>query len=387
MCFDPLLSILFIVLLFLAIHSYLLYPIIMKVIAFFHKEHGTSLVNPTVSILISAYNEVKVIRNRIENIAGQDYDFAKIEVLVGSDDSSDGTNDALIHLEKQYPWLKVFIFTERRGKASVLNDLAHSARNEILVFTDANTEFDRAAVRVLLQGFGNDEIGGICGRLILLETGANRSESIEERKYWEYETFIKKAEGKCGILIGANGGIFAVRRSLFEELPPDAITDDFYITLSVLLKNRKFTYEENAIATEDITANITTELRRKIRFAATNFQTLAYFRRLLFNRNVLLSFAFWSHKIIRWFFPLILAGIFVLNVLLRKSSGFYSVTFELQLAFYAVGLIGYLFSLVKIRIALFSGVYFFLVSNLALFLGMVRFVQGKQSTIWQSTPR
>ena len=387
MCVDSLLSILFIVLLFLAFHSYLSYPIIMKVIASFYKARSIAPASPTVSILISAYNEEKVIRGRIENIAAQDYDFSKMEVLVGSDNSSDGTNGVLTQLEKQYPWLTVFLFAERRGKASILNDLAHSARNEILVFTDANTEFDKSAVRTLVQGFGDDEIGGVCGRLILQETGANRSESIEERKYWEYETFIKKAEGKCGILIGANGGIFSVRRSLFEVLPPDAITDDFYITLTVLLKNRKFTYEEKAIAAEDITANITTELRRKIRFAATNFQTLAYFWKLLFNRNALLSFAFWSHKIIRWFFPLILAGMFIINLLLRNTSEFFFVMFYLQLAFYAVGMIGYIFSLFKIRIALFSVIYFFLVSNIALFLGFVRFAQGKQTAIWQSTPR
>ena len=387
MCFDSLLSFLFIVLLFLAFHSYLFYPIIMNVIASFQKARGVSHVDPTVSILISAFNEVKVIRNRIENIAGQDYDFAKIEVLIGSDASSDGTNDLLVQLEKQYPWLTVFIFTQRRGKASVLNDLSRSAHNEILVFSDANTEFDRAALRTLIQGFASDEIGGVCGRLILLETSENRFESVEEKKYWEYETFIKRAEGKCGILIGANGGIFAVRRSLFEELPPDAITDDFYITLSVLLKNRQFTYEENAIATEDITADISSEFRRKVRFASTNFQTLAYFRKLLFNKNVLLSFAFWSHKVIRWFFPFILAGMFISNVMLRNTSELFLSMFYLQLAFYTVGFIGYLFSLYKIRIAFFSLVYFFLVSNLALLLGFIHFVQGKQTTIWQSTPR
>jgi len=387
MRFDSLLSILFFVLLFLSFHSYLFYPIIMKVIASFQKPNGAFHVNPTASILISAYNEAKVIRSRIENIAVQDYDFAKLEVIVGSDNSSDGTNDILLQLQEKYSWLTVFIFTQRRGKASVLNDLMRSARNEILIFTDANTEFEKTAVQKLMRGFGSDEIGGICGRLILRETSGNKYESIEERKYWEYETFIKKAEGKCGILIGANGGIFAVRRSLLDELPPDAITDDFYITLSVLLKNRKFIYEEGAVASEDITADISSEFRRKVRFAATNFQTLFYFRKLLFNRNVLLSFAFWSHKIIRWFFPFILMGMLIINLILRNSSELFLLLLYPQLALYGVGLIGYVLSLCKIRITVFSVFYFFLVSNLALLVGFARFVQGKQSTIWQSTPR
>jgi cellulose synthase/poly-beta-1,6-N-acetylglucosamine synthase-like glycosyltransferase len=359
----------------------------MRIIASFHNAKSTHHLNPRVSILISAYNEEKVIRHRVENIAAQDYDLTKVEVIIGSDNSSDATNDILSKLAKEYSWLKVSLFDRRRGKASILNDLAKSAANEILVFTDANTRFERSALRTLLQGFGDEDIGGICGRLILQETDENRFESIEERKYWEYETFIKKSEGICGILIGANGGIFAVRKSLFEELPPDAITDDLYTTLSVLMKGYKFTYENGALAFEDITSDITTEFRRKVRFAATNFQTLFYFWRLLLNRNLLLSFAFWSHKILRWFYPFILMSILIVNILLRDTSELFLLSLYMQCAFYAVGLLGYFFSLFKVRITVFSVIYFFMVSNLALVVGFIKFVQGKQSTIWQSTPR
>ena len=384
---DSLFSILFIALLFLAFHTYVFYPVIMKAIASFRPPVAGLQNVPPVSILISAFNEEKVIADRIENIAALDYDFTKLELLIGSDQSSDGTNEILLQLKKKYSWLNVFFFDQRRGKAAVLSDLMNSARYELLVFTDANSEFERSAVKRLVQGFADQDVGGVCGRLILRETNQHRFKSIEEKKYWEYETFIKKSEGKCGILIGANGGIFAVRKSLFQSFPPAAVTDDLYITLSVLMKGRKFIYEEDAIASEDLPEELFSEFRRKIRFAATNYQTLAYVKGLFFNRNVLLSFAFWSHKIIRWFFPFILVGLMATNIALRSESEFYSVMLDAQLIFYGIGLIGYLFSLVKIRISIFSGIYFFILSNAALLIGFVRFAQGRQSTIWQSTPR
>ncbi len=290
-----------------------MYPIIIRIVAAFYKTSENPFYEPTISILISAYNEEKVILKRIENIAGQKYDLSKIEVIVGSDNSSDRTNDILRELENKYNWLKVFIFTQRRGKASVLNDLVDVAQNEILIFTDANTIFDNIAIQKITKGFSSEQVGGVCGRLILRETNENKYASVEERRYWEYETFIKKAEGRCGILIGANGGIFAIRRSLFEEIPEDAVTDDLFITLSVLKNNYRFMYRDDAIASEEVTSTMATEFRRKVRFAATNIQTLLYFRRLLFNKNVLLSFAFWSHKIIRWFFPFILFAVFSLT--------------------------------------------------------------------------
>ena len=387
MSVNSFLSISLFVALFLCLHSYVFYPIIIMIVASLQKTNPSVGAAPTASVLISAFNEEKVIRSRIENLAALDYDAAKLEVIIGSDNSTDRTNEILLELAKKYSWLKVFLFAERRGKASVLNDLIKSARNEILVFTDANTEFQPLAMRNLLLGFGDNIVGGICGRLILKETDENKAKSVEERKYWNYETFIKRSEGRCGILIGANGGIFAVRRDLFNEFPAVAITDDFYITLSVLEQGRKFTYESSAIATEEIAANITSEFRRKVRFAATNFQTLLYFRGLMFNRNLLLSFAFWSHKIIRWFYPFILVAILILSIVLRNTSEIFSLLLYAQVAMYAAGLLGYLLSQLRIRITFFSVIYFFLVSNAALLVGFIRFAQGKHSTIWQSTPR
>ncbi|MCU7525882.1 MAG: glycosyltransferase family 2 protein [Ignavibacteria bacterium] len=381
--------ILFIFLIFISVHSYILYPVIINIIARLKgKNPEENSYYPEVSILCSAYNEEKVIENRIKNILSLDYDLSKIEMLIGSDCSSDRTNEMLLELQRNHPWLKVHIFSQRRGKAAVINDLVKLARHEILVFTDANTEFDRNSLKLLLEDFSATEIGGVSGRLILLEPEANRSESVEEKKYWEYETLIKRAEGRCGILIGANGGIFAIRKKLFREIPTKkAVTDDFFISLSVLEKDYRFIYRYDAFAFEEVGRSVSLEVKRKIRFASTNFQTMFFFRKLLFNKNILVSYAFWSHKITRWFLPFILIITFLLNILILGNGGFFVAAFAAQLLFYAAALFGYILSLFKIRMTAFSLPYFFVVANMALLLGFFRFMSGKHSIIWQSTPR
>ncbi|MCU7513021.1 MAG: glycosyltransferase family 2 protein [Ignavibacteria bacterium] len=386
---DLIVVILFIFLIFISVHSYILYPVIINIIARLKgKNPEENSYYPEVSILCSAYNEEKVIENRIKNILSLDYDLSKIEMLIGSDCSSDRTNEMLLELQKKHPWLKVHVFSERRGKAAVINDLVKLARHEILVFTDANTEFDRNSLKLLLEDFSAPEIGGVSGRLILLEPEANRSESVEEKKYWEYETLIKRAEGRCGILIGANGGIFAIRKKLFREIPTKkAVTDDFFISLSVLEKDYRFIYRYDAFAFEEVGRSVSLEVKRKIRFASTNFQTMFFFRKLLFNKNILVSYAFWSHKITRWFLPFILIITFLLNILILGNGGFFVAAFAAQLLFYAAALFGYILSLFKIRMTAFSLPYFFVVANMALLLGFFRFMSGKHSIIWQSTPR
>lgn len=386
---NNIMILLFLISTFLIFHSYLIYPLLIRFVASIRRsEPSRADYLPEVSILCSAYNEEKVIENRIKNILALNYDLNKIEMLIGSDCSSDRTNELLLELQKIHPWLKVCIFKERRGKAAVINDLVKLAKNEILVFTDANTEFDSNSLSLLVDDFKHPDIGGVSGRLILTEPESSRSESVEEKRYWEYETLIKNAEGKCGILIGANGGIFAIRKKLFREIPiKKAVTDDFFVSLSVLEKDYRFIYRYDAYAVEEVGASVNLEVKRKIRFAATNFQTMFFFKKLLFNKNLLLSYAFWSHKITRWFLPFILIMTFLLNILILGNGDFFKVAFIVQLLFYFAALLGYVLSIFKIRMAAFSLPYFFVVANMALLIGFFRFLSGKHSIIWQSTPR
>ena len=151
---------------------------VIKTISLFYPEKLYKSSHYTISILISAFNEEKVIEERIRNIAEQNFDFSMIEALVGSDGSTDKTNDLLLELKKEYKWLKVFIYDIQRGKARVLNDLVSNSLNDILVFTDANTIFDDNSLDGLVKGFGDKSIGGVSGRLILIDQPEGKKKVI-----------------------------------------------------------------------------------------------------------------------------------------------------------------------------------------------------------------
>lgn len=385
------LSYLLLFFIFLILNSYLIYPIVIYLISLFFlgkKKEQSMDEYPPISIIISAYNEEKVIENRIRNIISSHYPLNNIEILVGSDCSSDKTNEILRQLITEIPQLRVFLFSERRGKAGVLNEIVDYAKSEILVFTDANTEFQKDALKNLVHNFSDNRIGGVSGKLELVETLSHLQKGVEERKYWQYETFIKKSEGNLGILIGANGGIFAIKKSLFTKIPLDKpVTDDFFISLSVVKKGFRLVFDETAIAYEEVAKDVKTEFRRKIRFAATNFQTITFFKELLFNKNFLLSYAFWSHKIIRWYLPLILIALMIVNVLLVGYNPIFDALLYLQIVVYLLGILGYLLLQIGIRIGLISLISYFLLTNLALLIGLIKFLSKKHSLIWQSTPR
>jgi cellulose synthase/poly-beta-1,6-N-acetylglucosamine synthase-like glycosyltransferase len=369
-------------------NSFIGYPLVIFLLGQLKKKPQLPESKPSVTIMIAAYNEEKSIAQRIENIASIDYDLSKVELIIGSDQSSDSTNQILLEQQKKYHWLKIFLSDKRRGKAGILNELIKQAENEILVFTDANTQFHKNALKNLTHDFVDPSVGGVCGKLILLSDKKVIDEGVEESSYWRYETLIKTSEGKLGIAFAANGGIFAIRKSLFSLIPLDrAVTDDLYISLSVVEKGYKFTYSENAIAYENTGKDIKSEFDRKVRFSATNFQTLVRFHKLLLNKNILLGYAFFSHKITRWILPFLLILLLILNSFVYSNRAIYEILFLSQILFYCFALLGFVFSTLKIRIKMFSLPNFFVVSNIAVLKGFVRFINKKHSVIWNSTER
>jgi cellulose synthase/poly-beta-1,6-N-acetylglucosamine synthase-like glycosyltransferase len=384
-----LLEILFYVVSFLIINSFFIYPLVLYLKSRKHDKIVTDInYSPTISILIAAYNEETVIEERIKNLSGMNYDLSKVEIFIGSDASTDRTNNILLEQKKKYSWLNIYISEERRGKAGILNELYKQAGNEILVFTDANTQFHKDALSNLIEDFSNEKIGGVCGKLVLIDNEKSKSEGVEEAEYWKYETMIKKMEGKCGILLAANGGIFAIRKELFRPVPIlNAVTDDLFISLSVIADGYKFTYRNDAVAYEDTGKDVSAEYKRKVRFGATNFETLIYFKQLLWNKNKFLSYAFFSHKVTRWFLPLLLILLFITGLILADSNDLINKIFYLQVIIYLLALCGYLLSQIKIRIRVFSIPYFFVVSNIAIAEGFIKFIKKEHSVIWNATER
>lgn len=379
----------FYILLFIPVNSFILYPFVIFIISKFVKAVNYNKDNlPKVSLLIAAYNEEKVIEERLKNIASLDYDFSKIEVHIGSDYSSDRTNEILQKKQNEYHWLKIHLFKERRGKASVLNDLIKLANYDIVVFSDANTEFKKDALKNLVYQFQEEKIGGVCGKLILTDDEVEKTESVEERKYWLYETVIKESESNLGLLFAANGGIFAIRKKLFEQIPiKKAVTDDLFISLSVIGKGYKFVYAKDACAVESVGKDVTTEFKRKVRFSATNFQTMTLCFRSIIRQGLLISYAFFSHKISRWFLPFNLILLYLFSVLLFGKSIIINNLFYLQSLFYLLALLGYIGTKIRVKFFLFSLPYFFVIANIAVIKGFFKFLNKKHSVIWESTKR
>ena len=181
-------------------------------------------VNAPVAVVIAAFNEEKHILARVENLLNQDYEQDSLTIYIGSDGSDDKTCELIESLA--HPRVRLFPFKQRRGKVAVLNDLISTINEPIIVMSDANTHFSSSAISHLVRHFDNTNIGAVCGELDLVEVDKTNN---KDNLYWKYEQFLKDHEGILGGLLGANGGIYAFRQSLYQSLPSDTIIDDFTI--------------------------------------------------------------------------------------------------------------------------------------------------------------
>ncbi len=336
---------------------------------------------PRVTLVVPAHDEEQCIGEKLENSLSLDYPAQLFEVLVGSDGSTDRT-DGLVQACPD-PRVRLSV-AARGGKVAVLNRCIPEAQGEIVVLTDANTMIDKRAVRRLVRHFSDPDVGAVCGRLKLY----NRvRREYEESTYWTYETLLKLYEGKHGAVLGANGGLYAIRRALFMPLPPDTVVDDFVIPLRILEAGYQVRFDPEAAAYEETTEDYAREFARRARIGAGNFQSLSQVRGLLNPSRGFAAYAFWSHKVLRWCAPLLLALALLANGVLAFQSAAYLVLFTGQLGFYALAALGQSSlphgGLQKIA----SAARYFVTMNLALLVGLFRFLRGSQPAAWERTAR
>jgi cellulose synthase/poly-beta-1,6-N-acetylglucosamine synthase-like glycosyltransferase len=336
-----------------------------------------------VSLVVAAYDEEGCIREKVLNSLALDYPPDRLEIVVGCDGCTDRT--AAVAREAGGARVRVVELTPRSGKASVLGRLVPAATGDVVVLTDANVMLDPGAVRALARRFRDPEVGAVVGRL-RLQNPTNGE--FEEGLYWKYETFLKYLEGKLGAVLGANGGLYAIRRILFGPLPPDTVTDDFVIPVRIAVRGWRVPFEPAAVAFEDTTEDARKEFGRRTRIGAGNWQALARVPDLLDPRTGFVCFAFVSHKLLRWATPLLLALALLANVLLAVAPGAwgYRLLLGAQLGFYALALAGWLGASGALRRAA-SFAHYFVAMNVALSVGFWRFVRGTQRAAWQRTAR
>lgn len=348
-------------------------------------KQGHSAEQPSVSVIIAAWNEDKVLGTTLRHLTQQDYPSQKMEILVGSDNSSDCT--AALAAEWEYTtkgMVRSFAYTERQGKAGVVNALAAQARGSVLVFADANTCYEPQALRELVTPFIDAEVGGVCGRLVVQNPADTAS---AEQEYWAYESDLKDAEGKLGCVIGANGGIYAVRAEVFEPLPTDRnVADDLLIALRVLAKGRAFVYAAAARATEYAAPSLSGEYRRKVRITHGAWNAVAQVPSLLRTPSVA-SLLLYVHKIFRWLTPLWIAVALAGLSLLATESTIAQIALATALALTALTAIAWALATAGASSPWLARAGYVAMIVCATAHGTLRFLTTKGAAWWESTER
>lgn len=373
------------------VFSYLVFPVILLIFSRFKKIHLTKYTPddelPTVSILMAAYNEQDVLEEKIRSVYNTTYPANKIEFLVGSDASTDRTNAILKEAQLAYSSFKPFFFNQRTGKVGIINLLASKARGEILVLTDANVIFHPDTLTELIAFF-KDKRTGLADSNMQHRGLDSSGISMQEHAYIAWEVKVKNLESSVwGCMMGPFGGCFAVRKELFSPVPSTFLVDDFYINMHVVLQGYYAVNCLDAIVTEDVSNDPLVEFRRKIRIAAGNFQNLRHFAYALNPRKGPVFFCFFSHKFLRWFGPLWIILLFLSSLLLLQRNVFYCAVLFAILGAGILTLADFLLRKFRIHIIPLRFLSHFVVSNLALMAGFIRYMKGIKSNVWQPTKR
>jgi cellulose synthase/poly-beta-1,6-N-acetylglucosamine synthase-like glycosyltransferase len=337
---------------------------------------------PSISLLIAAHNEEAVIGQRIENALALDYPATKLEVVVASDGSSDATNDIVRRYNDR--GVRLVQYTERQGKTCVLNNTIPTLGGEVILLSDANTFYEPSAARRLAHWFSDPTVGAVCGRLILVDpkTGTN-----VDSLYWRYETFLKRCEGRLGGLLGANGAVYGIRKSIYRSIPHNTLVDDFVIPLyAKIATNCRIVYDPEAIAHEETPKNVRAEFRRRARIGAGGYQCLVILRRILSPRYGWTAFTFFSHKVLRWLCPFFLLTLLLSNLLLIDLPVFRWFLGG-QATFYLLSVV---VACLPPRITMLRPLRLttmFASMNLALLVGFFQLLSQKQSGRWARTAR
>lgn len=375
-----LISLLLLICLFLVAYTYLVFPMGIRFLSTYIKPKRGPVDDsvghpPSVAIICAMYNEEDVAEEKIANFRSLTY--PGLRMYIGSDGSSDRTNEILAKYSNDKT-LSIYTFP-RRGKVHVINDLAASATEDILVFTDANSMFSQDAIEKLVVHLKDPAVGAVCGRLKLVDASGSSGEGF----YWRYETMIKKAESVFKCVIGGNGAIYAVRRNLVKQLPANTINDDFTISMRAFLQGYGMIYAEDAIATEDVGKDDKVEFKRHIRDAAGHYRAMRHLLELLNPLYPKRFFFYVSHRVIRWFVPhLMLLSICL--PLLDIHSPIPRASIVAQLLFYGLAILGWLSGS---KFLPFYIPFYFTYINVAMFIGCIKNMAGLQRVTWNSTER
>lgn len=381
--------------LFVVFYTYVGYGILLcmlvKIKEFFSKPaiHQISPADfPYVSLLIAAYNEEKIVDEKMSNCFELGYPKDKLKIVWITDGSTDSTNEKL----SRYSNTEVLFEPKRGGKTAALNRAMNFINTDIVIFTDANTILNKDSITEIVNAFSDPKVGCVAGEKRIALTSDTNTSSLGEGAYWKYESVLKEMDSRLNTTAGAAGELFAVRKDLYEYVEEDTLLDDFIISMRIAKKGYKIRYCKNAYAVEGGSLNMREEKKRKVRIAAGGIQSVIRLSSLL---NVfkypLLSFQYISHRVLRWTItPVLLISLFPFNIILvlNEEQIIYKILLSLQILFYLAAYTGKIFERRNIKLSVFLIPYYFMFMNFNVFSGLSYLLKKKRGDgTWEKAKR
>ncbi|MFA5038122.1 MAG: glycosyltransferase family 2 protein [Candidatus Omnitrophota bacterium] len=364
-------------------YTYFGYPLLLFVfqfIAYSPVKKGDK--TPFVTVFISAYNEASYIETKVLNLLESDYPKDRMEIMVGSDGSTDETYQIIKRLAAEKN-IRYTVSFARMGKPAMINKMSKDAKGDIYVFSDARQKFERSAIRQLVRPFEDESVGCVSGELMI--AGKPQGSGSGLGLYWNYEKSLRRMESNIGSMLGATGAIYAVRKEYFHYLP-DVILDDVYAPMCSVMMGKRAVFEPSARAYDDVSESTEKEFSRKVRTLAGNFQLFSMMPEYFLPNKSRVAFQMFSHKALRLFAPYFLILLFLSNIFLAGQSPFFMVSLILQILFYTAALIGHVAESRGNSFSgfwrLFSVPYEFCALNAAAIVAFYKFLSGNISVFW-----
>ncbi|MCA9115008.1 MAG: glycosyltransferase family 2 protein [Planctomycetaceae bacterium] len=378
----PLLEIICLTSLAVVLYAYVGFPVLILLRSWiWQRPFRISPITPRISLVICAHNEEKSIGAKLENVLALDYPPEHLEVLIASDGSSDGTEEIV---EQFTGALVRLLRLPRRGKAAALNAAVEQASGEILVFSDANSMYAPDALRKIVQPFADERVGGVAGNQVYRKSSEDSGAAAAgERGYWNFDRWMKRLQSSAGNVVSATGAIYAVRRSLYCEVP-EGVTDDFVTSTRVIQQGYRLVFAENATCHEPVAGLARAEFGRKVRVITRGLRGVLAVRGLLNPlRYGSYSLQLFSHKVLRRLvvFPMMVLAVTI--PLLWSSGVHYQVATVLEGMFCIAALAGWLLSRTESKTPRVLAVpFFFCMVNVAVLCAVWNICRGRRIVVW-----
>ena len=340
----------------------------------------TGSCTPSVTIIITAYNEERDLAAKLNNTLALDYPKDKLEIIVASDCSSDATDSIAAFFAGQ--GVRLHQQTQRLGKTAAQNAAVELATGEIILFSDATTLYRSDVLKTIVENFADPSVGCVAGQLIYVDP-SNSGIGRGAVSYWSYEVFLKRHESQVRSLIGVSGCLYAVRRSAYVPLYNEACSD-FIIATKMVEQGLRAVYEPRAICEEETNRRGDKEFAMRVRVITQTYNDLWRHRHMLNPwRAGIYALQLLSHKVMRYLVPVFLLLILFSSLLLAPRSTFFFVILLAQLACYLFAVAGYFLERLGLRVKLLALPHYFVLANLAAAVAFYKFLRGERYAKWE----